>query len=386
MSTIEDQIELEKRMVAYGITRYRGTVEAAESKDRTADTQYSQVLMREFLEPVSKALEEYCLSTKSGVNAKYKVLLRTVDPAKAAYFGLRCLFNHFTQDSTLHKLANHIGTMIEDEVRFAKFHDEHNDYYETIIRDFARKGTKSYRHMHRVLTHKANALSVQWNTWPVQDKICVGTKVLDMILSETDLVEKKISKTKGKTIVKIIPSQSALDWIQDYLKYAELLNPDRVPCVIPPDDWTSIYDGGYYTPQMRNRTPMVKTRSPEHKELFQGDIEAITTAINTIQNVPWSINKEVFDVLQNAWENSIPVGLPRSEPHIIPDSPVSGKSKAEFTEHDKQLFEDWKAEARMVHSMEKDRISKCFQVVRVVRLANEFKDLNKFWYVYQCDF
>lgn len=386
MTTIEDQVALEKRMVAYGISRYKHSVSAAEENDRSADSKYAQVLMREFVTPVADAIETYCGIRQPGMKAKYKVLLRHVDPMKAAYFGLRCLFNHFMQESSLHKLAAHIGMMIEDEVKFSKFREEHGDYYEAIIRDFQRKGTKSYRHMHRVLTHKANEKDVTWAAWSVPDKISVGIKVLDFILSETDLIEKRTKLSKGKTIVEIIPSQAAMDWIKDYHRYAELLNPDRVPCVIPPDDWSSLSQGGYYTPQLRKRTPMVKTRSQDHRDMFDGDIENITGALNAIQNVPWQVNTEVYEVFKQAWDQSLPIGLPRSEPYIIPDSPVRGKKKASFTEKEKDKFDEWKAEARVVHTMERERVSKCFQVVRVLRLANEYKDHEKFWYVYQCDF
>lgn len=386
MITIEDQIELEKRMVAYGVSRYRHSVKAADEKERSADSKYAQVLMREFVVPVADAIEAYCATKNPGVKAKFKSLLRQVDPMKAAYFGLRCLFNHFMQSSTLHKLANHIGTMVEDEIKFAKFHAKHGDYYEAIIRDFQRKGTKSYRHMHRVLTHKANEKQVQWAAWSAQDKVSVGIKVLDLIMQETDLIEKRTSTSKGKTIVEIVPSQAALDWVRDYHRYAELLNPDRIPCIIPPDDWTGLNEGGYYTPQMRQRTPMVKTRSQAHRDMFEGDISNITDALNSIQNVAWQVNTEVYDVFKQVWDRNLPIGLPQAEPYVIPESPVRGKKKSTFTEDEKARFEEWKAEARMVHTMERDRVSKCFQVVRVIRLATEFKEHEKFWFVYQCDF
>lgn len=386
MPTIEDQIALEKRMVAYGIARYRRSVSSAEDNERSADGKHSQALMREFVLPIADAIDAYCDARNTGVNAKFKTLLRKVDSMKAAYFGLRCLFNHFTQDSNLHKLANHIGTMIEDEIKFNKFHEQHGDYYEAIIRDFARKGTKSYRHMHRVLTNKANEKSVQWYPWPVADKIAVGIKVLDMIMQETDLIEKNMHISKGKKIVQIKPTEAALQWVKDYHRFAELLNPDRVPCLIPPDDWKGLNDGGYYTPQLRNRTPLVKTRSQAHRDMFQGDISNITNSINAMQNVPWQVNTEVFDVFKQVWEQALPIGLPQSEPFIIPESPVRGKKKVQFTEEEKHKFEEWKAEARMVHTMERDRVSKCFQVIRVIRLASEFKDYDKFWFVYQCDF
>lgn len=386
MSTIEDQIQLEKKMVAYGIVRYRAAVNSAEEAERSADSKYAQVLMKEFIVPVADAIEAYCNELSPGPRAKFRSLLRLVDPTKAAYFGLRCLFNHFTQESTIHKLGNHIGTMIEDELRFSKFHEQHGDYYETIIRDFERKGTKSYRHMHRVLTHKANEKQVLWNAWTVADKISVGIKVVDIIHQETDLLIKRTSKSRTGNKVEIVPSQEALEWVKAFHKTAELMNPDRIPCIIQPDEWTALNEGGYYTPQMRHRTPMVKTRSQSHRDMFNGDIGHITGVLNTIQNVPWEVNKEVYEVFKQVWGNSLPIGLPQSEPYIIPESPVAGKDKRSFSESDLDAFNNWKVEARMVHTMERDRISKCFQVVRVSRLADEFVQHNKFWFVYQCDF
>lgn len=386
MTTIEDQIELEKRMVAYGVSRYRHSVSSADENERSADAQYAQTLMREFLLPIADAVEAYSSTRSPGVSAKYKILLRQVDPMKAAYFGLRCLFNHFTQASSLHKLANAIGSCVEDELRFSKFHAQHGDYYEAIIRDFKNKGTKSYRHMHRVLTHKANEKGVAWATWPLQDKVAVGIKIIDIIIQETDLIEKKTGMHKGKKFVEIMPSTAALEWVKDYHRYAELLNPDRVPCVIPPDDWTSLKEGGYYTPQLRHRTPMVKTRSQAHRDMFDGDMANITDALNNIQRTPWKVNTQVLEVLQQVWEQGLPIGLPQSEPYIIPESPVRDKKKSEFSDKEKALFDGWKTEARMVHTMERDRVSKCFQIVRVIRLATEFKEYDKFWYVYQCDF
>lgn len=387
MATIEDQINLEKRMVAYGIGRYKHSVESAHDNGRGADTTYAQKLMREFVEPVAEAIEGYCKKVGPGPNNKYKVLLRQIEPEKAAYFGLRALFNHFTMESSIVKMAMNIGMMVEDEIKFREFREEHGDYYDAIIRDFKRKGTKSYRHMHRVLTFKANEKEVKWNNWSPQEKAAVGVKIIDCILTSTDLIEKKTRKKRKGVEVTISATQAALDWVKDFHEYAEMLNPDRVPCVIPPDPWTSIDQGGYYTPQLRKRSPMVKTRSAQHGDMFNGDISNITDAVNALQDVPWKINTQVFDVLKQAWEMALPLGLPQSEPYTIPTCPIArDKKKQKMSVKEKEVFEEWKAEARVLHTMERERVSKCFQAIRVIRLANEFKEHEKFWFVYQCDF
>lgn len=386
MTGIEEQIKLEQRMVAFGVSRYRAQVERAEDKDRTADTKYATRLMHEFIKPVSDAIALYCAEKQAGPRVKYKQLLRLVDADKAAYFVLKCLFNHFTKASSLHQLASHIGTMIEDEVHFSKFHENHDKYYETIIRDFKRKGTKNYRHMHRVLTFKANEKNVNWNSWGLDARIGVGVKLIDIVMQETDLIEKKTTKSRGKTTIEIAPSAEALEWVKEFHANAEIMQPDRLPCLVPPDDWKGMQDGGYYTPQLRLLTPMVKTRSKEHKDMFTEDMGIVQDSLNTIQNVPWQINAEIYDVFKQVWAKGLTFGLPRSEPYEIPKSPVEGKDKKNFTHKDTTLFENWKAEARIIYSLEAERVAKCFQAVRVINLAEEFSKYDKFWYVYQCDF
>lgn len=386
MSSIEEQVKLEKLMLSYGITRYKNSVQADEEAGRAADTRYAQMLLREFIEPVSTGINQYVRGSKAGPAAKTRALLRHVDADKAAYFGLRALFNGIIEDMPLQKMGETIGMYIEDELKFTRFHEKYVDYYETIIEDFKRKGTQNYRHMHRVLTHKANALEVKWNDWSRAERMAVGVKIIDVILSTTDLVEKRTTRVGNKTKIILSASKSAQDWIRDYHAYAELLNPDKMPCVIKPDDWTTIDDGGYYTPQIRKRSPMVKTRNKIHKAMFDGDISNITNVINTIQATGWTVNTQVYDVLKQVWEMSLPIGLPRSEPYIIPESPIKGKSKAEFTDEDTEIFNAWKVEARTLHTMERERVSKCFQASRVLKLAKQFQQYDEFWFVYQCDF
>lgn len=386
MQGIEEQIELEKRMTANGIIRYKHIMNDANEHGRGSENRYATTLIRELVSPVSASIQEFCKEKRAGFASKYKVVLREIDPDKVAYIGLKALFNHYTQNTGVHKLANNIGTMLEDELKFTKFQEKHGDYYDAIIKDFRRKGTSNYRHMHRVLTFKANEKNVLWKDWGVETRISVGMKVIDCIHQSTDLINlvKKVERKKKVTLIE--PSTAAINWIQEFHKNAEIMNPDKLPCVVKPDDWVDITNGGYYTPQLRTRTPLVKTRSKEHIAMFEGDISNITDTVNIIQGVAWQLNKDVYDVIKVVWDRSLSIGLPQSEPYIVPDSPVKGKSKKEFSKKDEEAFTAWKEEARLVHIMERERVSKGFQVVRVLSTAADYSNMERFWFVYQCDF
>lgn len=389
MPTITEQIKLEKKMVAFGAARYVNGLQRAEEDGRGADTQYAQKLLREFVMPVSTRIQEMLDAGKTipGRAKKFRGLLRRVETDTSAFLGLRAMFQHFTTEQGVASLALQIGTMIEDEGKFRMFHQAHPDYYEAIIKDFERKGTKDYRHMHRVLTMKANEYNIRWPSWSTEEKIEVGGAVISAIVDATPLVEKKLVRQGRQHRVLLVPTQEALDWVREHTQHNSLLNPDRMPCIIPPDPWTSLDSGGYWTPQMRSKTKLVKTRSKGHAKMFDGDISNITTAVNIVQRVPWAVNTDVLEVLTDFWKQSIPVGLPQSAPYIIPGAPFDKKvRKADMSEDQLKVFNEWKNEARTLYTMEKERVSKCFAVVRALRLADEFREYEKFWFVYQCDF
>lgn len=392
-ATIEDQIALEKRMVAHGIARYSLSTKSAEQNGRGADTAYSQRLMQSFIEPIAQAIIEHVEFTKGrpGTKAKFSTLLARVDPYKAAYFGVRTVLNSFMKNGEpIASIAKTIGMCVEDEIKFSQFEKEQGEYYRTIINDFKKKGTKAYRHMHRVLTKKAKEKDVSWNQWTPSERAMVGVKIIDIIIQCTDLIERRdvvVRGKKGGAIATIVPTPQTLKWIKDFNAFAEMLNPDRIPCVIQPDPWVDLENGGYFTPQLRSRTKLVKIRDKNHEQLFNGDISQITTAVNALQNVPWQVNQQVLDVLQQAWDQSLPIGLPQSDPYEIPKCPVPKSIVKKDMSHEQQEdFNNWKAEARCIHTLEKERVSKCFQVIRAFRLANEYRQYDRFWFVYYCDF
>ncbi|MCY1708368.1 DNA-directed RNA polymerase [Pannonibacter sp. SL95] len=387
MATIEDQLALEQEMVARGIENFNRETERAEEKSRGAETGYARRLMHEMLSPLMEALTEFVEDTKPGVGGKARVLLNRCGVEAAAFIALKTLFNYFTLDTPLAWLATTIGKQIEDEVRFSRFEEMHGDYYKQIKEDFKRKGTKDYRYQHRVLTHAANKHFDQWINWSTQERALVGMKLIDMIITHTDLVEKREFKRNGRTHVSIVPTQEATQWINDYKEAAALLFPDRMPCIIEPDDWTELNQGGYYSPEVRNITPFVKTSNPRHLRVLGGaDLSSVMDAVNHLQHVRWQVNREVLDVLKAVWANNLAIGIPAKEPLEVPPSPFVGRDKETLDEAELERLQDWKHEAAEVYTAEKERVGKAFQVSRIIRLAEKYAAFADVWYVWYCDF
>lgn len=392
MSCIEDQLKLENEMVNRGVARYKASLKAAEEKGRIHELGYGARIVKSYITAISEGIDAFVNDTGARSGGQYRRIIGSVDSHKLALLTLRQLCGTFVHEKTLASLAVKLGQMVEDELKFSKFQLLYGEYYDEIVRDFKRKGTESYSHKHRVLTHTANKRGLEWTKWPSNTHLRVGAKLLDIILAETDLAERKTYYNRGKSEVKLQATPQAVEWIQEHTDHMAMLCPDLMPCVIPPDDWTAMDQGGFYSPRLRSHCKLVKDRrmSKAHRALLDGaDLSRVMSAVNAIQRTGWKVNTRVLDVFRTVWHQNLAVGMPPAEPYAIPPCPLGEDVKPrELTEGSPEYvaFMNWKLEAAETHTMEKERISKCFQIMRTLRIANEMVEHPAFWYVYQLDF
>lgn len=386
--SIEQQLDLEKEMTARGQTAYFKSKEAAIEQGRGAETGAARRLMSQYLDPMVEELTALISKKGPGINGKAKAHLRKMEPATIIFITLKNLFNSFTADKQLPTaIANNIGRMVEDELRFSLFEQKFSGYYKEIMEDFKRKGTKNYRYMHRVLTHSANANEDGWTPWVLSERVQVGMFLLDIVLRCSDLVTKQTFYIKGKTTIRLAPTQAALDWISNYDDAASIMYPEMMPCIIPPDPWSDLTQGGYYSPKLRDRARFVLTKNNRHKQLLQkSDLTKVMEAVNGAQDVAWKVNSKVLEVAKLVWAKNLGVGMPNSEKLVPSESPFKHLDKGEMTDAQARALTAWKREASEIYTQERERQSKCFQVHRIMQLANEYAEREKFWFVWTLDF
>lgn len=388
--SIEDQLALEQRMVADGIERFNAAQQAAEENGRGAETAYARRLIQTHLVALEQGIQEF-LDTKQAVRmGKVRKLLDGIDPAKVAYFLLRGVFTFWMAQNPIQNVVTAIGRMVEDELRFSRFRAAHKDYYEAVLEDFKRKGTKDYRRMHRVLTFKANEAQDGWNPWNQEERAMVGSKLVDILMARTELVKRELIRHggRGKDIMVLVPTEEALSWIHKHTEHVSMLDPFLMPCIVEPDQWTAFDQGGYYSAELRAQTRMVLNATKQYERILRkSDLSEVLTAVNRIQSTPWRVNKQVFAVMRDVWNKNLRIGMPPSEPYQIPACPLPPDlKKADMNEQQMEEFMNWKSEAAYLHTAERERISKCFQVARSIRMAAEYEQYEQFWFVYQCDF
>ncbi len=399
MTGIREQLAWETDMIERGSTRFRNQ-QAKALDGREHETSAGSRLMREYVLAVTDQIELY-LSGEHPTRrrTKHAALLGTIDASKVAMFTMRqALSTVFDANgsSPLAKISINIGRMCQDELRFMQFETEHKEYYDTIIRDFARRNTTSYKHMRRVLIAKGEDQGLKNKDWSAEDNLQIGSIALGLMMEVSDLVEitKRRSTNKRHSGMNVLsPTAACTEWILKHNDVMAMLSPDRMPCLVEPADWLSPFEGGFYSPRLRSMTPLIKIRennNSQRREMYKSAyMPGVLTAINAMQKTAWEINNPVLDVIREVWSKNLGCGMPRSEPYEFPKSPLAFDTiVSDLDENDPliQRFEEWKAETRELHTMEKERVAKNLALVRTIRLASEMATKERFWYVYQCDF
>lgn len=400
MATIQAQLAWEETMVQHGVERYRAQQDSAVEGGRETETSVGTRLMRTYVLQIADHIKLYLAGhhPEGRRRGKWAKLLDTLDTDKAAMLALKAVIATLFNPQTLQTLCINIGKVIEDDIRFMQFETEHSAYYAEIIRKFEERGSTDYRYQRRSLANASNTKEFVWDDWTHEAHFGVGSLILGLLMEASDLIEKTSvtvqKKGKRTTEVVVAPTQACIDWVMEHNETMELASPDRMPCIVPPEDWTGLYQGGYYSPAIRNRSAFVKMRagktSKAQAELYNNtDMTRVYSAVNAMQRTAWEINTAVFECMKDVWHRNIGIGMPRSQPYEMPTSPLPPEIKpAELEDDDplKQVFHAWKADMREIHTLERERIAKNLALMRTIRMATAMQAHDVFYYVYQCDF
>lgn len=383
---LNDQLKLEDDLILHGAERYEKTITDAQEGNRGSETGYSRRLVQNLINPVSTGIAEFC-TDGARKHGKFKKILKNIDSQKLAYIGLKTVMDTLHLSIGVNKLCIDIGTRIEDDMRFSAFKEYNPEYFNSLMKDFNKKNTKAYRHMRNVLAVTSAKKGFKWETWTTEIRMGVGSIILDRILLCTDIVERVYKRdSKNNNVYVIKPTLSAIQWIEGYNNYASLLHPYTKPCVIPPDDWSGIRNGGYWSEAMRHRNPMIKGLSQSEESFVSNhDLGDVYKAVNSIQSTPWSINTDVLEIMQYVWQRNLGIGLPKKEPIDIPKFRVDTKPK-DMDPATLDEFMKWKGEVSQLYTDEVSRAGRAYEAARVIAMAKEYSNYESIYFVHQCDF
>lgn len=163
-----------------------------------------------------------------------------------------------------------------------------------------------------------------------------------------------------------------------------------IPMIVPPADWTTLYDGGYYG-ELSTLTSFLRLKFLDtafgksyKKKLAQIDMPMVYKAVNSIQATPWVINKQVVSVLKDCRANGyIPCASENSHVITLYESNAPLRPNENATEEE---VNDYKKKAVMFFKNEKRRISLQNRANTTLNRAIEFSKYSEIYFPWNMDF
>jgi DNA-directed RNA polymerase len=259
MATLDEQIKLEYRMVQGGIIRYNKTLDDLLDKDLGSKTKHGRTIIKGVVEPVADAIQK-ALEEKTSNRAHFPKLTKGCEPNKMAYLALVSLVDHMVVKTTLMKVAKLIGIQVETQLRLDKWLAIDKEVATNVIKLAQQKSDKGFDHKRYGLDHKIAADGLDIPHWSDEQRIHIGTKLIDIIIKHTGIVKLEKKQTKKKTIYLVVPTKETEEWVDAFNKTNEVALPRYSPCVVEPKDWDGFWGGGYHSKHV-NQLPFVRVHT-----------------------------------------------------------------------------------------------------------------------------
>jgi len=394
LKKLERELELEEKMHTAGVLRFNRETNRAKGKEREHTTAYGLQMLQAAIDPVSEGIREYVNKAFSGTRGRIEIaahLLKNVDPDAAAYLALRSVLDSITLQHTLTKTSTRIAGCIEDQVRFAEFERKCQPLYAVVKESLKHK--TSYIHKHLIMTRYMNKANVRWDRWRSDDKLHLGTTLINIIIKKTgfiQIVERRKGRNNTPKFVEATPK--TMKWIEEKSEKSSLLNPLFYSTIISPHKWLHPFKGGYHSPLIRQMT-LIKTRNQNYLSEISNrvdEMKSVYDSTNALQETSWSINQPVLQVMETFYNQNTPIGkIPPTDNVPLPPKPTSITDKKKFQEwlkNNKDEWVKWKHKASKVHEFNARIVSKRIQFKKIIELAKLFEQEPDIYFPHQLDF
>jgi len=401
------QKNLEGMMKGLGEKAYKDQTIRAREKGQESTTSYGRFLVKAGIQPVADEIEAYYARAMDGrAGRKATTIRRLQEVVKAhgedrksafetvAFIALKSLIDTLIRETKAAATSVAVGLSVEDEVRFARFREEAKPLFDTLDKNLDKK-TKDIRHKRTVMVHSMNKAGVEWEGWSLSDRMQLGLVLLELTIQATGLAElKPVNEGKNNTLYYIKPTKETLEWIKARGEHDAALCPQWLPCVVPPKDWTTPFDGGYHSNEGSFRIPLIKPVKSMAGRLKRNYLEEVANradempevyeAVNAMQKTAWQINSDTFSVFQHMWENmgdSPKAGLP-AWVEYEPKDVMRPYPEGESTDEQRR----WKRDASRMWEWINTENSRVIQTVKVNFIADKLADEEEIYFPYQFDF
>lgn len=390
MNLWEEQQKLEEEMHSNSISNYYRNVEKAKEREAEGTTLYGQTLMKHSVRAVVEGIKEFLEDAFKGGAGRLNLvapMLNSLEPEKAAYLTLKTVIDGVSKRYSLTKVAMGIAGVLEDEFKFSIFEEQEKAWFRVVRNEVTKRTSNRHYRRYAIIHTMTKKALIDYEPWSKTDKLHLGTKLIDIMVRKTGIVEVKTHTfSRKQRQLFVVATDKTLEWIEKVNANAATLSPFYLPTVVPPKDWDSPTGGGYHMEVLRP-LPLIKTHNRRYLEdVANQPMPLEYRAINALQQTKWAVNHRVLEIMDIAWESGEPwSGIPPRNDVTIPPAPF-GKTKEEMSEDELQRFKHWKHAASRVHQLNSRNMSKRLQFIQTLQLAKRFSQYEGFYFPYQMDF
>lgn len=377
-----DELSHEKEMKLLGQQRTNKRLNSHIQREEESVTSYGKVMVATTIRPLADAIEQYfktCHHATIGQPPIAYVKMSNISPDILALITGKHIINTITQSKPLTATSISLGGKVETEEALKNFQALNPELYETVKQDLDKR-SYNYGYKRRKLKESAKRGEVSWEEWTTPQKLHVGLRLIELMIQSTGMIEIATETINRKKTKIIKQTQKTREWIKNRNGFNELLNPEYLPTVMMPKQWTSPEGGGYWTKELPELDLVKQKNKMFKKELENFEMPEVYSAINNMQNTPFKINSYILGVLQEAWDRGLAVGgLPPSENIDVPNKPTD-------IDTNEVARKAWKKEAVIAHTENARMFSKRLLYAKIIWSAQKFKDYESIYFPLQMDF
>lgn len=254
MPTYDEQLILEREMLQAGVDRYYHNTNKLLEKGLESSTKHGRAAIAAVVNAVADGVTEIVTDETSNRDIARKKL-RGMNPHQVAYLALITVVDEVAKRFTLMKVARHVGMNVELQKRLSEWVEGEGQSALRVIKQANEKTSK--QHKRAGLVFKMKKDGYEQTEWTNEERIHVGMRLIDKVVTRTGIVKLTKSVNKKKTVTYLEATPETLAWVQKFNKFNEARKPRYAPSVIPPKDWQDVVGGGYHSPVL-NDLPIVR--------------------------------------------------------------------------------------------------------------------------------
>jgi len=360
------EIDLEKSNHTTAQARYHQKTKALISVGAEAHTRTGKLAVSHAINNLVIGIEEYLAETRAGEGKKFKEYFRKLPIELTAVVIARSVINSISQEKKRAAMAVRVGRALEREVALQTFKKVKADQFRKLEIEHGAVRGESMK-ARKILVDARVRYGLNYANWGVKACGGVGLTAIQIMAKYTGMIESFTKTEFGKRVGYVSATESMIEWLDKAHERHAVSESLYRPMISPPNKWRSNYDGGYYLDQYQDKQ-LIDDKGKHYQTLKDSDCPALFSAVNHLQECPWSINNEVLDVMNEMWRSGMAVGgMPN--PNIKPEP-----EWLDLYNDSADAMRAYRVDLYMTRTANSRNVGKRYKLQSLLEIAESYKD------------